>query len=350
MTAAARHDPARHDRARRGHDPRGRRGGMTLVEMMVSLALLTIILGGSASLVMVAGKALGTAASNDGGDAAAARAAASQIVDDLKVATAVTEQTARAVTMTVPDRTGDGAAETIRYAWGGTPGDPLTRSLNNGPAGIVAANVRALSFSYLSKLVGKPPPAEGPEAVHREHLAASASTVVSTNLSTSLAVAEYIGLPSGMPANAVSWKVGRCRVHLAQQAGSVGTVTAAVHYADPATKKPAGAALQTASTTIATLLAAGGWVDLTFAAPVQLDAGKAACLVFTCQTTTGTGAKIYYDNASADTAVAWMTSSNAGAAWGVPVTSSALQFRAWGTVSTQERETLDFQPLPAALP
>ncbi|MDB5296106.1 MAG: hypothetical protein JWO31_2089 [Phycisphaerales bacterium] len=75
---------------------------MTLVELVVSLALMTIIMGASTSIVLVASRALSNEASNVGADALAARQATDRAVDDLTVATAVTEQTAKAVTMPSP--------------------------------------------------------------------------------------------------------------------------------------------------------------------------------------------------------------------------------------------------------
>ena len=90
------------------------RPGMTLVELMVSLALVTIIVAACGSMLMVMAKAMGNDASNVGADATVARAAADQVVDDLKAATAVTEQSATAIAVTVPDRNADGVAET----WG----------------------------------------------------------------------------------------------------------------------------------------------------------------------------------------------------------------------------------------
>ena len=55
------------------------------------------------------------------------------------------------MTFTVADRTGDSAADTIRYAWSGVAGDPLTRQINAGTAVTVAANVQSLQLSYDSR-------------------------------------------------------------------------------------------------------------------------------------------------------------------------------------------------------
>jgi hypothetical protein len=321
---------------------------MTLIEMTVSLALLTVILGGSASLVLVASRALAADGSNAAADVTVARAAASQVVDDLKVASALTERTPTAVTMTVPDRTGDGTPETVRYAWGGTPGDPLTRSLNGGPAGVVAANVRALNLSYLAKTVGKPPPVEGAEVVRASHDTAAEANEALYGVTASRGVAACFVPPP--VADAVSWRPTRCRVLVRRNSGAVGTLTLTVRYADAA-RKPAGAALATSSVLLATLAdGATGYAEFAFPTAVALDPAKGVCLAVGYAPVSGTGCSVVYDGASTDAALAWATTADGGATWTTPTAAAALEFYAYGRVTTQARETLEFQPLPPALP
>ncbi len=80
------------------------------------------------------------------------RQALDEITADLRLATAVTEATATAVTFTVPDRTGDDVAETIRYAWSGTAGDPVTRTFNGVTVDFVD-DVHQLDLTYLIRTI-----------------------------------------------------------------------------------------------------------------------------------------------------------------------------------------------------
>ncbi|MDD4889666.1 MAG: hypothetical protein PHU85_07020, partial [Phycisphaerae bacterium] len=73
------------------------------------------------------------------------------LTTDLSLATSFTERTDRAVTMTVPDRTGDSQPETIRYAWSGVAGDPLTRQINGGPVVTIGPACYQFNLSYLLK-------------------------------------------------------------------------------------------------------------------------------------------------------------------------------------------------------
>jgi len=318
-----------------------RQRGMTLMEMIVSLSLLTVLLGGSVSLVMVASRAMTSEASRGAADAVVARSASDRIIDDLKVATAITEQTTRAITLTVPDRDGDGSQETIRYAWSGTAGDPLTRQYNSRAAATIATNVRALSFTYLSKTVGKPPPVEGDLETLFQH-AASGAGVLASDVTTSKAVAAYF--QPTLASKAVSWRIKSAAVQLSRDAITLGTVTFALYYAD-GNKGPTGAALQTSTATMASLTTSSAWVTTNFSAPADLDATKGVCLVVRYASGTGT-VRVCYDSANADSRTAWLTSSDGGSSWGAASTASSMQLRLYGTVTTQEEETLDFQPLP----
>jgi prepilin-type N-terminal cleavage/methylation domain-containing protein len=137
--------PRRHRFARRG---------FTLAELVASMAILTILMGAMTSVIVVASHAI-----PDAEDPVQSKLATMDVVEqigrELYYATSITEATATAITFTVPDR-GHGAAgpETIRYAWSGTAGDPLTRQYNGGTAINVSTGVQFFSFS-LSRRVGE---------------------------------------------------------------------------------------------------------------------------------------------------------------------------------------------------
>lgn len=118
-----------------------RTGGFTLVELVLAMGIMALLFVGMASALSVALRTLP--------DPTAPRARAAEglatletIAADLALATRITERGTRSITIVVPDR-GHGAAgdETIRYAWSGTPGDPLTRSYNGAGAITIQADV-----------------------------------------------------------------------------------------------------------------------------------------------------------------------------------------------------------------
>jgi Tfp pilus assembly protein PilV len=138
--------------APRRTSPGGRLGAFTLVEAMISMVVVAIILGAVSSLMLLTTRQVNA---TTGGSANLSKAAllSEQIAAELSVAKSVTERTAAAITLTVPDRNSDGQDETIRYAWSGVPGDPLTRKYNNGTPANVAENVCSFNLDYLLKTV-----------------------------------------------------------------------------------------------------------------------------------------------------------------------------------------------------
>ncbi len=115
---------------------RSRRRGLTLIELVTGLSITTILLLGTLSAITLATRAM---PNPDDAVATALNTAAAldMLAADLPYATVWTEAGEKAVTFEVADRNGDHVPETIRYAWSGTPGDPLIRTYNGQPVSIV---------------------------------------------------------------------------------------------------------------------------------------------------------------------------------------------------------------------
>ena len=131
-----------------------RRGGYTLIELVIGLAASVMLMGGMASAVAVSTRSLSLADTGSG-----ARAVSTDVqrdfMADLQRATGFTERTASAVTFTVPDRTGDGRPEKLRYAWAGA-GSPLTLQMNGGTVQNLATNVQQFQLSYRTQSITAP--------------------------------------------------------------------------------------------------------------------------------------------------------------------------------------------------
>lgn len=120
--------------------------GFTLIELVVSMAASAILMGGLFVALYASSQALSPSlASNAIVDAANVVA---NLQSELQLATAFTERTALSVTFTVADRDADGTDESIRYAWPGTAGQPVTRQYNAGPARTVLDSVVDLNLQY----------------------------------------------------------------------------------------------------------------------------------------------------------------------------------------------------------
>jgi len=116
------------------------RSGYTLIELVIAMVGASALMVGLSSSIFIALKATSTSdtptvATIEG------NAALTDMLTDIEFALSFSEQTSNAITFTVPDRNGDSTPETIRYAWSGTPGDPITRQYNGGDVATLVDNV-----------------------------------------------------------------------------------------------------------------------------------------------------------------------------------------------------------------
>lgn len=129
-----------------------RRSGFTLIEIVTSIGILSVLMWAMLSTMLIASKAIGSSDSKIA-KISQGNNILQRITADLSLAQSFSERTATAVTFTVPDRNGDGSPETIRYAWSGTAGDPLTYQYNGGTVVNLAQDVHAFDLDYLLKTV-----------------------------------------------------------------------------------------------------------------------------------------------------------------------------------------------------
>jgi len=122
--------------------------------MIVSLGAGAILVSGLASTLVVSTQAWSEDLSPR--RQADSSGATRRIHDDLQFAVQFTERTAQAATFTVPDRDGDGVKETIRYAWTGVAGDPLTVAINETPPETLIADVQQFQFDWQTRTLLAP--------------------------------------------------------------------------------------------------------------------------------------------------------------------------------------------------
>lgn len=126
--------------------------GHTLIEIVFSVAIVTVLMSAMVASIAIASRSLDDGTSPTGRVRNAA-AVLDEINAEMSLAVSFSERSADAVTFTVPDRDGDQADETIRYAWTGGPDYRLTRQYNGGAAAVVAEDVRHFALTYGLKTV-----------------------------------------------------------------------------------------------------------------------------------------------------------------------------------------------------
>lgn len=282
---------------RRTRECLGRRArrGFTLSELIVSLAVSTLLFGAIASTMVIASHALPDAETPDAPTIAAA-ALLNELVDELSAATFVSEAQATAVTFQIADRTGDAAAETIRYAWSGKAGDPLVKTVNGATAASVpSVDGFALTYAMKSTKVEK----VGDLTTSAETLLCSftdeSGSVSGFNITSSDWPGAY-ALPP-FDASIQSWAVERFRFKAKKSATTDGSIRVQVYRAD-ASGLPTGTLLQEIAISEAPMTSSYGWFEAAYSAISGLPRTQGVAIVLrhmsggvacTVRTTTNSG-------------------------------------------------------------
>ena len=131
------------------------RRGYTLLEIVIGTGAASLLMVGMTSTLFIANRGL-EAPSSDRAQQTELADVQRELLSDLQHAQSFSERTANAVTLTVPDRDGDGADEVLRYAWSGTAADPLTLETNGGAPVILANNVQQFDLDFLTRSMTAP--------------------------------------------------------------------------------------------------------------------------------------------------------------------------------------------------
>lgn len=312
---------ARHARARRG---------FTLVELVVSMAIAVVLMGGMMSALVIAGRANGSGSESQA-HVREARESADQLLAELNHALAFTEQGSNSLAFLVPDRDGDGSAEVIRYAWSGVSGAALTREYNGGGAVAFANSIDRFDLTYLPRLF----PAVAEEsytAILIEYGGSQGGSYKDCDIDQNKWCAQYF--KPAMPTNTVSWSVNRVRVTLKQESLDR---QLRIQIRPPTPRLiPTDQVLQEVAVSTSSLPLTYLNLEYEFSEPAVLDPSMGACLVIT-QVSNTVGARVRYleNGVSMPQNTHWTTTSDAGLSWTIPTANQDMLFAAYGTVVTE---------------
>ena len=125
-------------------------GGFTLPELVVAMALSTLIVVALQSSISLATRSVPRKNSVAQKDIAAARVFR-QMETEVETCTRVLSLTSEEFTFLVPDRNGDGLGEKIRYAWPANPTIALTKTFNSEPTVTLLEGLTAFSITASSQ-------------------------------------------------------------------------------------------------------------------------------------------------------------------------------------------------------
>ena len=287
-----------------------RRPAFTLIEMVVAVSVMSVLMFGVASAILIASHAMPKA--NDPNQLIRDGAwAVDELSEEVRAALWFIEHTATAMTLTVPDRDNDGLPERIRYEWSGSPGDPLTRQYNGGTVVHVIEELYdfALSFEIKSVVEQYPgPEVESAEVLHNSYTGAN-------NLQTfQIREGEWIGeyFKPTLPVEATSWSVTRVRLIAKLSGAANGETRIQLRTAD-GSNLPTGTVLEEKSMWESFLPAAYEVQEFAYSTVSGLFPDDGLCLVLEW-VSGGQSADILYDDGGGSDR---LTTTDAGSNWNI---------------------------------
>ncbi len=249
--------------------------GFTLIEMVVSLSILSIVFLAMGSVMLISTKAVPDA------DAPASQVLGAaevleQMASELQVATSIIAVTDKAIMFTVPDRDDDSQAETIAYLWNAGPGNPLLRQINGGDTIEYGPGVYGFELTYQTHTVTPEDELiESNELLLYKHHPQSA-TLGELSLGKNQLWGQHF-VP-GLPADTVSWSVTRV-LCMARRDGIFSTYFGL--QMPTADYRPNGTSLGAIQITRFILSDAFQWVQVQFSGVTGLSPDTGLCLTFT---------------------------------------------------------------------
>ena len=305
--------------------------GLTLVELVVSSVAITILVGGMTSAIMLASRALPEHAGTleglvNGGDVL------EQIAGDLLCAASIAQDDEHAVEFWVADRSGDAVAESIRYAWSGISGDPLTRSYNGGDPQVLIGDVTLFSLDY--QKVGYSVTGDPTESETGEMLVASYDSGAYLDeypIRCDYSVAQVF-TPS-LPATTQSWRITRAAFQMRSDGCNDGRAAIQLRSCD-AGGKPTSEVLAEQQLLESTLTSNWEWRIFSFTNPPDVYPTDSVCIVV-LHVANGTSCRIRRQNGGVTAPNTWTVyrSRDTGASWEAR-TDEAVLFYIGATATT----------------
>jgi len=296
------------------------------------MAIMTVLLGGLASAMMIASRAVPDRNTTLGATLDSAYAA-DQLAAELFTAKSFTVRTSTAVEFTVADRNNDGADETIRYQWSGVPGASLTRKYNAGLAVTVAGDVNEFALLYdvvAVQSTTQPGPNESAETLLISFDSATGS-LSDSNIDSNNWVGQCF-MPA-LQADATAWKITRVKIQASTHGNNKGVNWIQLRLPTGSLLLPASTVLEQVQMLESSLTATPWWQQFSFSTASGLSPSQGMCLVVAFASTTGDAdtANIRKSGGGALSNSNFVKTSNAGSSWSA--TTESLLYYVYGTIT-----------------
>ena len=255
------------------------RTGYTLVELIVGMAVSSILLLSMGSTVFLAMRAIPNPQKDPQASILAGQIV-DQITEELETALSVTQLTATTIAFTVPARGSDTIPERICYSWSGTHGGPLTRQYNGGTVVTIAPSVNLFALTPSSTSVQETYPSVATESTSATLLASCTGTsgLGDDNVQSNQSLGQYFKPVVG--SGVCAWQATSVQF-MAKQVSGTGTTLVQMQPSN-ATLTPTGSINE--QSTLPSASSTYSWKSFSLTQEPNMAAGSGICLVLQDQT------------------------------------------------------------------
>jgi prepilin-type N-terminal cleavage/methylation domain-containing protein len=314
------------------------RRAFTLIELVVALAVCGVVLTAAAAMFAMSLRAFPRPDDDVAATAADLQDAAARLRDDLASATGAATFGTRDVSFRVADRDADGSPETVRYAWSGVAGEPL--SLTVGASGPVAVGPPLSGFSltpWWRKVTASSASGTVLEAERTLLRLPMDSTMVMALGSNMFALA-FVPV---VDADATAFQITRCQFSVNGQLLTVGTLRARLYDCDISGLASATPVATSPSLSLS-VLGVDATLDLGFTGAPEIAAGRTVTIVVDATISVGR-INLLYNNAAVPLSNSKAATKSGTSAWielpegGAPCTVWGRQRRPGSTSADEYR-------------
>ncbi|MCG3125207.1 MAG: hypothetical protein CHACPFDD_00022 [Phycisphaerae bacterium] len=314
-----------------------RANGFTLIEVVLSVAASTILVGALLSAMVLVSRAV-PATRPEQEEMVRAAELVEQMCAELQTADAIIDRQSASIEFTVPDRDADGTSERIRYAWSGVAGEPLLRRFNGVADAVALERVKSLALSFSTSTA---------QSTSKGNAVASAESLLfghnsSSNLAdASITSTDWVAesFTPVLPGDATSWSVKKVRLRLRRvppHEGSFRVQLRTLNNGD----FPSDTVLEEVIVAESALGASYAWYTVSFATVTGLAPGTGLSLVIAHQS--GVAAcDVEYCSQNTYTAFGKFATTPVYATTWIVSHDAALNCEVWGQVWTAPASAVD---------
>ncbi|MBL8764524.1 MAG: type II secretion system protein [Phycisphaerae bacterium] len=309
------------------HHAHARSRGFTLVELAASMAIMALLTGALASIVVLSTRAAATMRSEE--TVRGNLDACMTLIDlDARAATQVLRRGSLELDMLVPDRNGDGDPERIRYAWSGSPGAPLRRTYNTEDPYPVSPPLQSFALAFES--ISAPDAVTSPSTETAEMLLAS--NQATPNASFQLDQSNWCGhiITPTLPVGAIAWRVTRVQVQLRMSSARNGTTSIELRGVN-SSGKPDPIVIDSSGLDEAAIGSTYAWFEAAFRGAGGLTPGSRIALTLNGEASSQRLEAGYVFAALGGSFTGMVRTSNSGGSWTAVL--AGLAFRLYGTAT-----------------